>query len=108
MYTDLRSNKLSRLPSLAIVLGLAASTLAGHSYGAGHEGGAHGNKYVEFSQIGDPAEVLEVKEDVSRPLDSGELECRCWLRLYTPLICFRFPGTMALQQFYRLLQAARA
>ena len=73
MYTDLRSNKLSRLPSLAIVLGLAASTLAGHSYGAGHEGGAHGNKYVEFSQIGDPAEVLEVKEDVSRPLDSGEV-----------------------------------
>ena len=30
-------------------------------------------KYIEFSQIGDPADVLEVKEESSRPLKSGEV-----------------------------------
>ena len=30
-------------------------------------------KYIEFSQIGDPADVLEIKEERSRPLKSGEV-----------------------------------
>lgn len=30
-------------------------------------------KYVELNRIGDPAEVLEVKEGVSRPLEQGEV-----------------------------------
>ena len=33
-------------------------------------------KYIEFSQLGNPADVLEVKEDLSRPLKSGEVKVR--------------------------------
>ena len=39
-------------------------------------------KYVEFSQIGDPAEVLEVKVDKARPLKSGEVRVKV---LATPI-----------------------
>ena len=37
---------------------------------------AEGLKYIEFSQLGNPADVLEVKEDDSRPLKSGEIRVR--------------------------------
>lgn len=33
-------------------------------------------KYVEFSQIGDPADVIEVKEHSAQPLKSGEVRVR--------------------------------
>ena len=39
-------------------------------------------KYIEFSQLGNPADVLEVKEESSRPLKSGEIRVRV---LATPI-----------------------
>ena len=73
MYLDLRSSKSSRLRSLAFLVGFTAVTLAGNSNSAVRDESGSGPKYIQFSQVGDPAEVLEVKLDVSRPLASGEI-----------------------------------
>jgi len=37
---------------------------------------SEGLKYIEFNQLGNPADVLEVKEDDSQPLKSGEIRVR--------------------------------
>jgi trans-2-enoyl-CoA reductase len=73
MYLDPRSSKSSRLRSLALLVGFTAMTLAGNSNSAVRDESGVGPKYIQFSQVGDPAEVLEVKLDVSRPLASGEI-----------------------------------
>ena len=73
MYLDLRSSKSSRLRSLAFLVGFTAVTLAGNSNSAVRDESGSGPKYIQFSQVGDPAEVLEVKLDVPRPLASGEI-----------------------------------
>ncbi|MEH6592287.1 MAG: zinc-dependent alcohol dehydrogenase family protein [Halioglobus sp.] len=73
MYSDPRSKKSSSLWSLATIVGVTALVLTGNSYSAEPVDSDSGPKYIQFSQIGDPAEVLEVKLDVSRPLESGEI-----------------------------------
>jgi trans-2-enoyl-CoA reductase len=73
MYLDPRSSKSSRLRSLALLVGFTAMTLAGNSNSAVRDESGVGPKYIQFSQVGDPAAVLEVKLDVSRPLASGEI-----------------------------------
>ncbi|MFT4519053.1 MAG: trans-2-enoyl-CoA reductase [Halioglobus sp.] len=76
MYLDLVSNKSSRLRTLAVVVGFTAVTLAGNSNSAVPDESGSGPKYIQFSQIGDPAEVLEVKSDVAQPLASGEIRVK--------------------------------
>ena len=73
MYLDMFSNRSPRLRSLAIIFGFAVLTLAGNGYSAEREGSGSGPRYIQFSQVGDPAEVLEVKLDVSRPVEPGEI-----------------------------------
>jgi trans-2-enoyl-CoA reductase len=73
MYFNPRSSKSYRLRSLALLVGFMAVTLAGISNSAVRDESGAGPKYIQFSQVGDPAEVLEVKLDVSRPLASGEI-----------------------------------
>ena len=51
------------------IISIALSTLTNNA-------NAERLKYIEFSQLGSPAEVLEVKEDHSRPLKSGEIRVR--------------------------------
>jgi len=42
----------------------------------GNTTGAAQLKYIEFSQLGNPADVLKVKDDRSRPLKSGEVRVK--------------------------------
>jgi trans-2-enoyl-CoA reductase len=60
---------------LALFLGAASLALAGSS-------NESTLKYVEFSQLGDPAEVLEVKVASARALQSGEVRVKV---LATPI-----------------------
>ena len=70
--------KFSLVSILALLVGsLSTPLLAAHHESAEHHKSAklaaHSTfKYVELNKIGDPAEVLEVKEGVSRLLDKGE------------------------------------
>jgi trans-2-enoyl-CoA reductase len=73
MYSNLRIYKRSMLQVLTIFIGLTTLTLAGSI--AAQEGGAR-LQYVEFNQLGDPAEVLQVKLEESRPLASGEVRVK--------------------------------
>lgn len=73
MYLDLvrfRKTARSTLCALSIFVGIAPLAMAEH-----HKTGEKKAelKYVELNRIGDPAEVLEVKSEVSRSLQSGEV-----------------------------------
>ena len=92
MYLDLRSNKSSRLRSLAFLAGVMAVTLAGTSNSAVHEESGSGPKYIQFSQIGNPAEVLEVKSEVSRPLASGEIRVAVLASPIHPSVLLQISG----------------
>ena len=59
---------------LAFFLGTAALAAAGHHSGAAHEGNQV--KHVGFSQMGDPATVLEVKTEASRALRAGDVRVK--------------------------------
>lgn len=64
--------KISLVSVLAVLVGsISTPLIAAH-----HESTEHSTqstfKYVELNRIGDPAEVLEVKEGVSRLLEKGE------------------------------------
>lgn len=65
---------------LALVLGTTPLVLAENSGTAGE--GSSSLKYVEFSKIGNPVEVLEVKVDDTRALQSGEVRVKV---LATPI-----------------------
>ena len=62
---------LSIFSILTLLLGTASVTMAGTEL-----------KYIELSQLGDPAEVLEVKIDTARALQSGEVRVKV---LATPI-----------------------
>ena len=66
-------NKVSLVSILALLVGSISTPLSA----AHHESTEHRHKstfkYVELNRIGDPAEVLEVKEGVSRALIAGEV-----------------------------------
>ncbi|MFK8021588.1 MAG: zinc-dependent alcohol dehydrogenase family protein [Pseudomonadales bacterium] len=70
------SVKSSRPMLLVALFGFIAVTLAGHSYSASADKSKSEFKYIQFSQEGDPAEVLEVKVDKSRPLQGGEVRVK--------------------------------
>lgn len=65
--------KLTLLTALAVLVGVISTPI----FAAHHESAEHAVpstfKYVELNKIGDPAQVLEVKEAVSRPLQTGEV-----------------------------------
>jgi len=61
--------KISMVTLLALALGSAALAQADH-----HSAGSL--KYVELNKIGDPAKVLEVKQEESQTLKSGEVRIR--------------------------------
>jgi trans-2-enoyl-CoA reductase len=67
---------------LALVLGAAPFALAGNSSGAASHESSPALKYVELNQIGNPADVLEVKVDSARALQSGEVRVKV---LATPI-----------------------
>ena len=56
---------------LALLLGTGAFAAAGHHSGAEH--GGDEVKHVGYSELGDPASVLEVKSETSRALGQGEV-----------------------------------
>ena len=59
---------------LAFLLGFSAFASAGHHSGATHEGTQV--KHVGFSQMGDPATVLEVKTEASAALRPGDVRVK--------------------------------
>lgn len=61
---------------LALFLGSTPFAVAGDNTGAAQQETQQSLKYIEFSQLGDPADVLEVKEHSSQPLKSGEVRVR--------------------------------
>ncbi|TDG14673.1 alcohol dehydrogenase [Seongchinamella unica] len=73
---------LSTVSILIFFLGAVSLALAGNSSGAGQQDGGAKLKYVEFSQLGNPAEVLVVKVDAPRSLKNGEIRVRV---LATPI-----------------------
>lgn len=67
---------------LALILGAAPFCLAGNNSGATPPENKSTLRYVEFSQIGNPAQVLEVKVDLAPALQSGEVRVKV---LATPI-----------------------
>ena len=67
---------------LALVLGTAPVALGEDSNSSTSPEDSSSLKYVEFSQMGNPAEVLEVKVDNARALQSGEIRVKV---LATPI-----------------------
>ncbi|MFT7525705.1 MAG: trans-2-enoyl-CoA reductase [Arenicella sp.] len=65
--------KMTLAAIIALLIGLQPypSIAAHHESAEQHTKSTY--KYVELNRIGDPAEVLEVKEVVSRPLEQGEV-----------------------------------
>lgn len=59
---------------LAFLLGFSAFASAGHHSGATHEGTQV--KHIGFSQMGDPATVLEVKTEASAALRPGDVRVK--------------------------------
>jgi trans-2-enoyl-CoA reductase len=76
MYFDLRTfsqKVLKALPALAIYIAMAPMVLAGANDLKAEPERESQQLYIEFSQLGDPAEVLEVKVGKSQSLQSGEV-----------------------------------
>ena len=67
---ELIMNNTVKTTLLAFLLGFSAFASAGHHSGATHEGTQV--KHVGFSQMGDPATVLEVKTEASAALRPGD------------------------------------
>lgn len=76
MYLELRAlnqTVLKALSVLAICIAMAPLALAGtNDLKVGHQSESQ-LLYIELNQLGDPAEVLEVKVEKKRPLQSGEV-----------------------------------
>lgn len=75
MNLDLRTFKppmFKALCALAIIFGIAPWVQAQNSDTKAQPEQDAGLLYIEFSRLGDPAEVLEVKVDTSRSLQPGE------------------------------------
>ncbi len=71
MYLNFRMCKRSTLRMLTFFFGVTALTLAGSS--AAQNESRPELKYIEFTELGDPAEVLKVKREKSQPLEAGEV-----------------------------------
>jgi NADPH:quinone reductase-like Zn-dependent oxidoreductase len=64
---------ISAAASLAILIATGSYALAADTDGNAQHEAKTELKYVEFSRVGDPAEVLEVKVEAPRPLEKGEV-----------------------------------
>ena len=73
MTPDYPRNKISPFQSLALTLAFTVMVVTSSFQVTSAHADDSGTKYVEFSQIGDPAEVLEVKTEEPRPLEPGEI-----------------------------------
>ena len=67
-------NNTAKTTLLTFLLGFSAFASAGHHSGTTHEGTQV--KHVGFSQMGDPATVLEVKKEASRALRPGDVRVK--------------------------------
>ena len=67
-------NNIAKTALLAFLLGLSGLASAGHHEGVMHEGAQV--KHIGYSQMGDPATVLEVKTEVPRALSPGEVRVK--------------------------------
>ncbi len=74
MYLNFRMCKRSTLRMLTFFFGVTALTLAGSS--AAQNESRPELKYIEFTELGDPAEVLKVKREKSQPLEAGEVRVK--------------------------------
>lgn len=85
MYLDpptFKRSTFSAVCALAILIGLAPSVLAQNSDANAQSESATDLQYVELNRVGDPAEVLEVKVEASRALQSGDVRVKV---LATPI-----------------------
>ena len=73
MHISYPCEKPNTLQLLALTLAFTATVITSSFYAASAGADDSGNKYIEFSRVGDPAEVLEVKDDVPQALQSGEI-----------------------------------
>lgn len=90
MYQNLQKYHRSMLRTLTFMFGVTALTLAGTS--AAQEGGQPELKYIEFNQIGDPAEVLEVKFEAPRVLEAGEVRVKVLAAPIHPSVLLQISG----------------
>ena len=63
----------SNIKILALILAYSSFAMADHHASSGHDSQT---KYVTYSQLGNPADVLEVKKEASRALNSGEVRVK--------------------------------
>ena len=67
---------ISIITILALYLGATSFAIAGHHADGEHQGAQAKLKYLEFSEMGNPADVIKVKEEGSRALKSGEVRVK--------------------------------
>ena len=63
----------SSIKILALILAYSSFAIADHHASSEHDSQI---KYVSYSQLGNPADVLEVKKEASRALSSGEVRVK--------------------------------
>ncbi|MDB9885683.1 zinc-dependent alcohol dehydrogenase family protein [Gammaproteobacteria bacterium] len=63
----------SNIKILALILAYSSFAIADHHASSEHDSQI---KYVSYSQLGNPADVLEVKKEASRALSSGEVRVK--------------------------------
>ena len=63
----------SNIKILALILAYSSFAMADHRASSEHDSQT---KYVTYSQLGNPADVLEVKKEASRALNSGEVRVK--------------------------------
>jgi trans-2-enoyl-CoA reductase len=90
MYLNVQKYDRSMLRILTFIFGLTTLTLAGTS--AAQQESRPEVKYIEFSQLGDPAEVLEVKLEESRALEGGEVRVKVLVTPIHPSILLQISG----------------
>ncbi len=71
-----KQSMFSALWALTISIGIAPLVTAGTSDGEAQQESKSNLHFIELNQIGDPAEVLEVKVDTPRSLQSGEVRVK--------------------------------
>ena len=82
---------------LALSLGFTTLVVAGDSTDNAPQDTQSRLKYTEFNRIGNPADVLEVKEDSARALKSGEVRVRVLASPINPSNLLQIAGKYGVQ-----------
>jgi trans-2-enoyl-CoA reductase len=90
MYQNDRRFNQSAMRIMTIFFGIGALILAGSS--TAQQEDLQALKYIEFTQLGDPAEVLQVKHEQSRPLAPGEVRVKVLATPIHPSILLQISG----------------